>query len=401
MDQAGGVWVVVDRLAAEAAREGADLFVLPEATYPAYYLESADRYMRSDILRSADVLERFSKLAGKYGFWLVAGFVEEDHGRLYNSAAVFDRSGTHVGVARKNFLWDCDHQWFTPGESLSVFDWEFGKMGVLICADARVPEIPATLVNDGAQLIVEPTAWVNTTQVRRTYRNAQPDFLIRARAMELGVPLVCCGKAGREGTVLEYVGQSQVVAADGRVLAAAPLGGEHVIGADVPPGESHTIEIDSTSRQRLLSREPPYRPEQPGPTCTVRLRREADAIATGLEASGARVAQLAVRDLNGFAPARCLALDGIQVLVVRGRIVDDAIVRTRAAENRVFVIVATDTAHLVLDPDGNVVWRGVDWQDSLKLDLGQADVKQFNPSTDLWAQRRVECYRLGAETAAP
>jgi predicted amidohydrolase len=397
MDHAAGVWTAVDRLAAEAAE--ADLLVLPETAYPAFYLESADRYRQPDIERSAAVLERFSHLAAKHSFWLVAGFVEEDQGRLYNSAAVFDRSGAKIGVARKNFLWDCDHQWFTAGDALSVFDTEFGKMGVLICADARVPEIPATLVSDGAQFIVQPTAWVNTTKIRRTYRNIQPDFLIRARATEFGLPFVCCSKAGREGPNIEYVGQSQIVSDKGKILVSAPLGGEHAVGAELTPGPAPTIELDETLRRRLLSSEPPYRPEQPSGKYTVHLGKDVDTIAAGLEAAGVRLGRLKTSDLDGFAPARCHALDGAAVLVVQGRILDDTIVRTRAAENRVFVIVATRAAQMVVTPDGTIAWRRADWQDTLELDLSLADVKQFTPNTDLWAQRRVECFRLGA--AAP
>ncbi len=399
MDQAASIWPVMDRLAAEAAE--ADLIVFPEANYPAYYLESAERYMQSDIERSDAVLDRYAKIAAKHSFWLVAGFIEEDGGRLYNSAVVFDRSGKKIGVARKNFLWDCDHQWYTSGDALSVFDTEFGRMGVLICADARIPEIPATLIGDGAQFIVQPTAWVNTTKVRRTYRNIQPDFLIRARAMEFGVPLLCSNKAGREGSVLEYVGQSRIVSADGKTLADAPLGGEHVIGAEVEFGTPRPPRLDIATRQRLMSSEPPHVPEQPGVVCTVKLRRSADAIAAAIESAGGRLARLKMADMACFAPARCHALDGAQVLLVEGRILDDTFVRTRAAENHVFVIVATDTAQMVVDPEGTIAWRRVDWQDSLKLDLAWADVKQFNPNTDMWAGRRVECYNLGApETRA-
>ena len=76
------------------------------------------------------------------------------------------------------------------------------------------------------------------------------------------------------------------------------------------------------------------------------------------------------------------------------RIADDTVVRTRAAENRVFVVVASDGAQFAVDPDGAIVWRRVDWPDAIDLDIAQADVKQFNPSTDLWAQRRVRCYHL-------
>lgn len=394
MDQADGVWMNLEVLAAKAAEASADLLVLPELVYPAYFLESTERYMQPDIERSEKVLERLSKLAKKHGFWLVSGFVEECEGRLYNSAVVFDRKGSKIGTARKNFLWDCDHQWFTPGESLTVIETEFGGMGVLICADARVPEIPATLVTQGAQFIVQPTAWVNTSNVRRTYRNIQPDFLIRSRAMEFGTPFICCSKAGREGSVLEFIGLSQMVSAEGGVLAQAPLGGDHLITAEVSPADPHTIDMDDETRRRLLSSEPPFRPEQPGQKCTIRLRENADSIALMLESVGARPARMKVGELSHFGPARRHALDGAAVLVVEGRVMDDAMIRTRAAENRVFVIAASDMAQFVVDPDGNIAWRKGDWQDKLELDLASADLKQFNPHTDLWAQRRVESYRL-------
>ena len=38
--------------------------------------------------------------------------------------------------------------------------------------------------------------------------------------------------------------------------------------------------------------------------------------------------------------------------------------------------------------------RGVDWPDEIELDLKRAEVKQFNPRTDLWAGRRPASYRL-------
>ena len=103
---------------------------------------------------------------------------------------------------------------------------------------------------------------------------------------------------------------------------------------------------------------------------------------------------MTTQELDSFAPARCHALDGVQVLLVRGRVGNDVLVRARAAENRVFAIVAADTANLVIDPNGNIIWRQSEWPDAIELDLGQADVKQFTPKTDLWAGRRVGCYRL-------
>ncbi len=395
IDHAAAVWPVVERLAGQAGEAGADLLALPETVYPAYWLESTERYLRADIERSAAVLERFSRIAAKHRLWLVAGFVEEAGDKLYNSAGVFDRTGSLAGVARKNFLWGCDGQWFTPGDALSVFDTEFGGLGVLICADARMPEIPATLARDGAQLIVQPTAWVNTSKVRRTYRNIQPDFLIRARAIEFGVPFISCSKSGREGTVLEYVGQSMIASADGRVRAQAATGGDELIAAEVSPGVPRPACISPEQHRRLLSDEPAYQAAQPGGRCSLAVKLAARGVEAALEAAGGRLVRLPAGELAGFAAVRCAALDGAQVILAEGHLADDTAARARAAENRVFVIIASDRVWKVIDPDGTVAWRLGDWGDAVELDLSQADLKRFTPETDIWGQRRVECYRIG------
>lgn len=398
--ESAGVWQVVERLSNQAAQAGADLLVLPETTYPAYWLKSATRYMQADIERTPVVLDRFAKYAERHGFWLVVGFVEESGGRLYNSAAVFDRSGAVIGIARKSFLWDCDNRWFSPADKLSVFDTEFGRMGVLICADARAPEIAATLAAQGAQFMVLPTAWVNASKERRVYRNIHPDFLIRARAMEFGVPFACASKSGREGDFLEYVGQSRIVSAEGRVLAHAGAEGEHLITAEITPHDSRPPIIDAALLKRILSPEPPYRAATPGARCTIHLRADADAVFSTLQSAGVRVVKVAASELATFPPLRCHALSGAQVVVAMGRVTDDVMARARAAENRLYVIVAAETAQLVVDPDGAIIRREPDDAHELEFDLARADVKQFTPATNLWEQRRVASYRLGERAAA-
>ena len=398
--ESAGVWQVVERLASQAAQAGADLLVLPETTYPAYWLKSATRYMQTDIERTPVVLNRFAKYAARHGFWLVVGFVEESGGRLYNSAAVFDRGGAVVGIARKSFLWDCDNRWFSPADKLSVFDTEFGRMGVLICADARAPEIAATLAAQGAQFMILPTAWVNASKERRVYRNIHPDFLIRARAMEFGVPFACASKSGREGDFLEYVGQSRIVSAEGRVLAYAEAEGEHLITADVTPRDPTPPRMDPALLKRILSPEPPFRAAAPGGRCTINLRADADAHFSSLQSAGARVVRVSASELATFPLLRGHALTGAQVIVAKGFVIDEGMARARAAENRVYVIVASESAQLVVDPDGVIIWREGEGPPELELDLARADIKLFTPATDLWEQRRVASYCLDSRRAA-
>ncbi|MFH1418851.1 MAG: carbon-nitrogen hydrolase family protein [Planctomycetota bacterium] len=397
IDQACNVWPRAARLVERAAAVRADMLVLPETTYPAYWLGSVERYMQADVERTSVVLERFSKLAALHALWLVAGFVEEDAGNLYNSAALFDRTGALAGVARKSFLWDCDHRWFTPGRALCVFDTEFGKLGILICADARVPEIPATLAAKGAEMLIQPTAWVNTSQDRRKHYNIQPEFLIRARAQEFGVSFACCSKSGREPPTLEYVGQSQIVTAAGETVARAPIDGDALISAEVTPAAPRLPEIDAAVAKRLLSDEPPYEAKEPGGKCVLCSDSDSRAAASALKDAGARVATLAAADMAGFAIARCHALDGKQVLIAECKVPDDTLLRARAAENRVFVIAVADSVREVIDPNGTVLWRTGHCTRSVELDLGQADIKQFTPETHIWRHREPACYDFGGD----
>ena len=46
---------------------------------------------------------------------------------------------------------------------MTVFDTEFGKMGLCICYDFRFPELARLMVDEGAQVIIVPAAFNMTT----------------------------------------------------------------------------------------------------------------------------------------------------------------------------------------------------------------------------------------------
>lgn len=395
MNAAREVWPVVDRLAEQAAAARVDLLVYPEIAYPSYVLESRDRYFRGDIERSAAVLARFSKLASFHRLWLVAGFVEEAGDRLFNSASVFDRSGELRGLARKQFMWDCDRIWFSPGHECTVLDTEFGRAGLQVCADLRLPEISATLAARGATFMLQPTAWVNASAVRRTYRNVQPDFLVAARAIEFGLPFVCCSKSGRDGSAMEYVGQSRIVGPDGKTIATAAIGGDELVVAEFEPAPARLTPIEKSTHERLQSESPPFTCEPTHLKCTLPIRRSAAEIVEQLERQGVRVATMSAEQLKSFAPTRCAALDGKQVIVADGPRSSDIMPRARAAENRVFVICAgLESVYLVVDPAGIILGRSMDLSAQLELNIGLADRKVFTPTTDIWSQRRPASYQF-------
>ncbi|HEX8805494.1 MAG TPA: carbon-nitrogen hydrolase family protein, partial [Candidatus Aquilonibacter sp.] len=209
------------------AAQDRDLLVLPEGTFPAYVL--GDDAIDERLVAGA--ITELMRIARATGCAIVAGAAVRRGTMLYNSAIVIDRDGSLAGSADKLFLWHFDRQWFTRGASISPVQTSLGKLGVLICADGRMPGIARTLVDRGAELLVMPTAWVTSGRDPRALENLQADLLGRVRAFENGVGFVAANKCGVERNMVAYCGKSQIVDAAGNVIALASEGGEDLIGA--------------------------------------------------------------------------------------------------------------------------------------------------------------------------
>ena len=120
------------------------------------------------------VWSRLSSLAREHGIYLAAGSVPErdEAGKVYNTAYVFDRDGRQIAKHRKVHMFDIqveggqhfrESETLTPGDACTVFDTEFGKIGLCICFDFRFPELARRMVLEGARLILVPAAFNMTT----------------------------------------------------------------------------------------------------------------------------------------------------------------------------------------------------------------------------------------------
>lgn len=130
-----------------------------------------------------------SDLAKKHRVYLSAGSMPEvdGEGRVYNTAYVFDRQGNQIAKHRKVHLFDIDvkggqsfkeSDTLTAGRDITVFDTEFGKMGLCICYDLRFPELARLMVTEGAKVILVPAAFNMTTGP------AHWEILFRNRALD-------------------------------------------------------------------------------------------------------------------------------------------------------------------------------------------------------------------------
>mgnify|MGYP000267240296 FL=1 len=158
-------------LLADPALQDIDLAILPEMFCCPYENKFFPEYAEPE---GGETWEKCSRLAADHGIYLVSGSMPErdEEGRIYNTSYVFDRKGHQIGKHRKMHLFDIDikgGQYFkesdtlTPGDQVTVFDTEFGRMGLCICYDFRFPELARLMVDKGAQVIIVPAAFNMTT----------------------------------------------------------------------------------------------------------------------------------------------------------------------------------------------------------------------------------------------
>lgn len=177
--------------------ENPDFVILPEMFCCPYQTENFPIYAEKE---GGPVWQQLSGYAKQYGIYLIGGSMPEKdaEGNVYNTSYIFDREGKQIGKHRKVHLFDIDvkggqtfkeSDMLTAGDSDTVFDTEFGKIGVMLCFDIRFPELSRMMVNDGAKVIFVPAAFNMTTGP------AHWELSFRTRALDNQIYMVGCAPA--------------------------------------------------------------------------------------------------------------------------------------------------------------------------------------------------------------
>lgn len=214
----------LDRIARAASAAEADTLVVPELYLTGYCL--GDRTSEFAMSPDAAALQEVSAIARRHAVALVVGYPELRAGAVYNTAALWDRSGALLSRYRKiNLFGDEEKRLFRPGDATETTAIAGMSVGMLICYDVECPAAVRSLTDDGVQVILAPTA--NMLPYRAAAITAP-----RARALESGAALVYANYTGDEGP-LTYTGLSVIVGADGEDRARAGEQGEALLIAEV------------------------------------------------------------------------------------------------------------------------------------------------------------------------
>jgi predicted amidohydrolase len=145
----------------QAARGGAKIVCTTECFLDGYAI--ADKSIPLDTYRAlgepipgGPYFQRIARLADELDVHLIAGMLEADRDKRYNTAVLIDPDGKLAGKYRKQKL---GHELArnTPGDDSPVFDTPYGKIGVMICADRTESGIVRGFCARGADFLICPS----------------------------------------------------------------------------------------------------------------------------------------------------------------------------------------------------------------------------------------------------
>jgi predicted amidohydrolase len=222
-----------DRLVRAAARDGAELVVLPEKW--SVYGAPDDLRAGAEPL-DGPALSWARSVARELEIDLVAGSIAERSPdpaqRGSNTSVHIGPDGTDRATYRKLHMFDVvvggrdyrESDAEAAGDEIVLSRLANGvELGLTICYDLRFPELYRRLAVDGARVTAVPSAFTEPTT------RDHWEVLLRARAIENQGFVVAANQVGRHAPGLRTGGRSMIVDPWGIVLAQAADAETHIV----------------------------------------------------------------------------------------------------------------------------------------------------------------------------
>jgi omega-amidase len=139
-----------------------DIIIFPELSLTGYVLDQDAHTLAED--RDDEGIQTMCEIAKRYHVALIFWFIEQNpHGKPYNSVVLIGKDGEVITTYRKNHLFSqgVEPTIYTPGDTLSVFEFEWVKCGLSICFDLRYPRLYEAYKKAWVECIFTSAAWVD------------------------------------------------------------------------------------------------------------------------------------------------------------------------------------------------------------------------------------------------
>ncbi len=251
VDVASNVEKAVNGVRRAHAR-GANVVLLQELFQTQYFCAA----QRPEFLAIAEPsgrareMARFQALARELGIVLPFSYYEQAGNARFNSVEVIDADGSVLGRYRKAHIPQApgyeEKYYFSPGDSPpKPFRTAYGNLGVGICWDQWFPEVARSLVLQGADYLLYPTAIGDEPLNRQLDSAGHWQRVMQGHAAANIVPVVAANRTGREsvgGVPVRFYGSSFITDHTGSIVAALDRDEEGVA--------VHVVDIDECRRYR-------------------------------------------------------------------------------------------------------------------------------------------------------
>ncbi len=212
----------------EAAKEHAQLICLPENVF---FMSTPNTPLPLfPKMETHAGLVRMQALSKELGVWIAIGSIavaSEKSAKGYNRSALIDDKGKIVATYDKIHLFDVTlptgetHQEsskFEHGNKAVTIKTPIATLGLSICYDVRFPHLYRALAKQGAEILLVPAAFTQTTGAMHWHT------LLRARAIETGCFVLAAAQTGTHAGERKTYGHSIVIDPWGKILAEKPDG---------------------------------------------------------------------------------------------------------------------------------------------------------------------------------
>ena len=197
-----------------------DILIFPECFNSPYGLDFfkvfAEKLQKGE--KTYDFIDELStKLNETY---IIAGSIPElDNNIIYNTSTVW-KKGKIIAKYRKNNLFDNkipnvefkESDIISPGNTLTIFDTEWGKIGLGICFDLRFNQIANLYSKADCKIIIYPASFTEHTG------NLHWSILNRARAIDSQLFVLSCATSTNPNNKFRSYGHSMIVDPWGKIL---------------------------------------------------------------------------------------------------------------------------------------------------------------------------------------
>jgi nitrilase len=174
---------VVEEIAGQAAADGVQLIVFPEALLGGYPRGAAfgavvgDRsatgreeflaYSRQAVVFPGPEIEQLTAIAAEYSIHMVVGFIERAGTSLYCATVTLDGSGAIIGRRRKVMPTGTERLIWAMGDgsTLTVAKSQLGNLATVICWENLMPALRLNFYAQGVDIWCAPTADARDVQL--------------------------------------------------------------------------------------------------------------------------------------------------------------------------------------------------------------------------------------------